>query len=97
MATFCYYRLYVKLIHQPFLMISNVCQSHQFCFQLIYVKKILTDILESPVNYQFVSFRAALVNLFHNVTGMFEFKNTIRCFLVDFTKAVDTVWHSVFV
>ena len=38
---------------------------------------------------------AALVNLFHNVTGMLETDDHVRCFLIDFSKAFDTVSHSV--
>jgi Reverse transcriptase (RNA-dependent DNA polymerase) len=37
----------------------------------------------------------ALVNLFHNVTGVLETADHIRCFLIDFSKAFDTVSHSV--
>jgi Reverse transcriptase (RNA-dependent DNA polymerase) len=36
-----------------------------------------------------------LVNLFHNVTGMTETTDHIRCFLIDFSEAFDSVSHSV--
>jgi Reverse transcriptase (RNA-dependent DNA polymerase) len=38
---------------------------------------------------------AALVNMFHNVTGMPETDDHVRYFLIDFSKAFDTVSHSV--
>jgi hypothetical protein len=38
---------------------------------------------------------AALVNLFHNVTGMLETYDNARCFLIDFSKPFNTVSHSV--
>ena len=38
---------------------------------------------------------AALVNLFHIVTGMLETDDHVKCFLIDFSKAFDTVSHSI--
>jgi Reverse transcriptase (RNA-dependent DNA polymerase) len=64
-------------------------------------KFFLHAIPKRLINYQFV-FRptgittAAVVNLFHNVSGMLETGGHVRCFLIDFSKAFDTVSHSVF-
>jgi hypothetical protein len=38
---------------------------------------------------------AALVSLFHNVTGMLETDDHVRCFLTYFSKGFDTVSHSI--
>jgi Reverse transcriptase (RNA-dependent DNA polymerase) len=63
-------------------------------------KFFLPAIPKRLINYQFAlrptgSTTAALVNLFHSVTGIVETDDHVRCFLIDFSKAFDTVPHSV--
>jgi Reverse transcriptase (RNA-dependent DNA polymerase) len=38
---------------------------------------------------------AALVQLFHNVSAMLQSNEYVRCFLIDFCRAFDTVSHAV--
>jgi hypothetical protein len=65
------------------------------------VKKFfLPAIRNSLINGQFASrptgsTTAALVNFFHNVQSMLETDDHVRCFLIDFSKAFDTVSHLV--
>ena len=41
------------------------------------------------------STNAALVQLFHNVSGILETNDFVRCFLIDFSRAFDSVSHTI--
>jgi Reverse transcriptase (RNA-dependent DNA polymerase) len=69
-------------------------------FEKVFVREVsLPATPKRLINDQF-AFRptgttAALLNLFHNVTGMLEIDDHVGCFFIDFSKAFETVSHSV--
>lgn len=70
-------------------------------FEKLFVRYLFYPSLpKTPLLDQFAfrptgSTTAALVHLFHNITSSLENTNYVRCFLIDFSRAFDSVCHSI--
>ena len=70
-------------------------------FEKLFVRFLFYPSLpKTPLLDQFAfrptgSTTAALVHLFHNITSSLENTNYVRYFLIDFSRAFDSVCHSI--
>jgi len=80
----------------------HFCNTHPFqdCGKIVVSKWLRAFTPASSVIDQYGfeptgSTTASLTSVMHNVTNMLKYNNYVRCFMIDFSTAVDTVDHIV--